>query len=211
VRPRSLARFLALPVVAAGIVAGAAVVAPAAAEAQTVNLDTSGTVTVTVPLSYVEQLAKAGIVEFPVPLSELSISTANETATVTFSVTGGTGDVSVFAGQVDLSGSVDIADANGNLLTLNGLELDVANGQIDATPAGSSTPVVLLDLGGGVSFSSTESTTNSSAFTDTYDANELTVDPAGASYLDGALHTSAFQAGQDVGSLAATWSLVYPS
>jgi hypothetical protein len=211
VRPRSLARFLALPVVAAGIVAGAAVVAPAAAEAQTVNLDTSGTVAVTVPLSYIEQLAKAGIVEFPVPLSELSVSTANETATVTFSVTGGNADVSVLEGSVDLSGSVDVADANGKLVTLTGLQLDVSNGQIDATPAGSSTPVVLLDLGGGLSFQSTESTTNSSAFTDTYDANELTVDSAGASYLDSALHTSAFQAGQDVGSLAATWSLVYPS
>jgi hypothetical protein len=211
VRPRSLARFLALPVVAAGIVAGAAIVAPAAAEAQTVNLDTSGTVTVTVPLSYVEQLAKAGIVEFPVPLSELSVSTANETATVTFSVTGGDADISVFAGQVDLSGFVDVADAKGKLVSLSGLQLDVSNGQIDATPAGSSTPVVLLDLGGSVSFTSTQSTTNASAFTDTYDSSELTVDPAGASYLDSALHTSAFQSGQAVGSMAATWSLVYPS
>ena len=212
-RPRSLARFLALPVVAAGIVAGAAVVAPAAAEAQTVNLDTSGTVAVTVPLSYIEQLAKAGIVEFPVPLSELSVSTANETATVTFSVTGGNADVSVLEGSVDLKGSVEIASIGlrPRLVTLTGLQLDVSNGQIDATPAGSSTPVVLLDLGGGLSFQSTESTTNSSAFTDTYDANELTVDSAGASYLDSALHTSAFQAGQDVGSLAATWTLVYPS
>ena len=210
-RPRSLARFLALPVVAAGIVAGAAIVAPAAAEAQTVNLDTSGTVTVTVPLSYVEQLAKAGIVEFPVPLSELSVSTANETATVTFSVTGGDADISVFAGQVDLSGFVDVADAKGKLVSLSGLQLDVSNGQIDATPAGSSTPVVLLDLGGSVSFTSTQSTTNASAFTDTYDSSELTVDPAGASYLDSALHTSAFQSGQAVGSMAATWSLVYPS
>jgi hypothetical protein len=199
--------------VAAGIVAGAAVVAPVAAQAQTVNLDTSGTVTVTVPVSYIEQLAKAGILEFPVPLSELSASAADKTVTITFNVTGGTGDVSVFAGSVDLSGSLEIAGISlrPRLVTLDNLQLDVANGQIDATPAHCSTPVVLFDLGGGVSFSSTESATNSSAFTDIYDANELTVDSAGASYLDSALHTKAFQAGQDVGSIAATWSLVYPS
>jgi hypothetical protein len=212
VRPRSLARFLAVPVAAAGVVAGASVVAPAVAEAQTVNLDTSGTVAVTVPLSYVEQLAKAGIVELPLPLSELSASGANKTVTITFKVTGGDADISVFAGQVDLSGSLEIAGIGlpPHLVTLDDLQLDVSNGQIDATPAHSSTPVVLFDLGGTVGFTSTQSTTNSSAFTDTYDSSELTVDPAGASYLDGALHTKAFQAGQDAGSMAATWSLVYP-
>jgi len=210
VGPRSLARALAVPVAAVGIVAGAALAAPAA-HAQTVSIDTSGTVTVTVPLSYIEQLAKAGIVEFPVPLSELSVDAASQTATVTFSVSGGDADVSVFYGSLDLSGSVDIADANGNLLTLDGLQLNVATGQVEATPAGSGTPVVLLDLGGSVSFSSTVSSTNSNAYSDVYDSSELIVDSAGASYLDSALHTKAFAAGQDVGSMAASWSVVYPS
>jgi hypothetical protein len=205
-----LARVLGVPVAAVGIVAGAAVAAPAA-HAQTVNIDTSGTVAITVPLSYVAQLAEAGVVEFPVPLSELSVDTSNETATVTFTVTGGDADVNVTFGQVDLSGSVDVADANGHAVSLGGLELDVANGQVDATPAGSSTPVVLLDLGGSVVSSSTPSSTNPLASSDVYDASELTVDPAGAAYLDSALHTSAFQAGQDVGSIAASWDVVYPS
>lgn len=210
-RPRSLARFLAVPVAAVGIAAGAAVAVPAAANAQTVNIDTSGTVTVTVPLSYVVQLAKAGIVGFPVPLSELSISGADKTATVTFNVTGGDADISVFYGSVDLSGSIDVSGAGGHRVSLCGLELDVSDGEIEGTPAGSSTPVALLDLGGTINFSSTVSSTNSLAFSDTYDSSELTVDPAGAAYLDGALHTSAFESGQDVGSLAASWSVVYPS
>jgi hypothetical protein len=205
-----LARVLGVPVAAAGIVAGVAVAAPAA-HAQTVNIDTSGTVAITVPLSYIAQLAKAGIVEFPVPVSELSVDTSAETATVTFSVTGGDGDVNVTFGQVDLSGSVDVADANGHAVSLGGLQLDVANGQIDGTPAGSSTPVVLLDLGGNVVSSSTPSSTNPLASSDTYSASELTVDPAGAAYLDSALHTSAFQAGQNVGSMSASWDVVYPS
>lgn len=210
VRPRSLARALAVPVAAVGIAAGAAVAAPAA-HAQTVNIDTSGTVAVTVPLSYVAQLAKAGIVEFPVPLSELSVDTSSETATVTFNVTGGDGDVSVFAGSLDLSGSVKVASVKGHLASLCGLQLDVHNGQIDGIPAGSSTPVVLLDLGGNVVSSATPSATTPFASADTYSASELTVDPAGAAYLDSALHTSAFQAGQNVGSLSASWNVVYPS
>jgi hypothetical protein len=205
--PRSLARFLAVPVAAVGIAAGVAVAAPAA-HAQTVNLDTSGTVTITVPLSFVAQLAEAGIVVFPDPLSELSVSTTSETATITFSVTGGTGDVSVFAGAVDLSGSLDVQRHHCKV-TFTGLQLDVANGQVDGTPAGSTTPVVLLDLGGNITFSSTGS---AGSFSDVYDASDLTVDADGASYLDSALHTSAFQAGQDTGaSLAASWTVVYPS
>jgi hypothetical protein len=204
-----LARVLGVPVAAVGIVAGAAVAAPAA-HAQTVNIDTSGTVAITVPLSYVAQLAEAGVVEFPVPLSELSVDTSNETATVTFTVTGGDADVNVTFGQVDLSGSVDVADANGHAVSLGGLELDVANGQVDATPAGSSTPVVLLDLS-GVNFTTAPDATTAGATDDTYDASSVTVDAAGATYLDGALHTKAFQAGQAVGSLAAAWTVLYPS
>jgi hypothetical protein len=213
-RPRSLARVLGIPVAAAGIVAGAAVAAPAA-HAQTVNIDTSGTVAVTIPLSYVVQLAKAGIVALPVPLRELSVDHSNKTATVTFKVTGGDADVNVTFGQVDLSGSIDVVNRHRHChyrpLRLRGLELDVANGQIDATPAGSSTPVVLLDLGGNVISASTPSSTNPLASSDVYDASELTVDPAGAAYLDSALHTKAFKAGQDVGSMSASWDVVYPS
>jgi hypothetical protein len=191
----SLARALAVPAVAVGVASGIAVAAPVA-HAQT---DTGGTVAITLPLSYIAQLAKAGVVEFPVPLSELSVSTQDKTATVTFAVTGGDADVSVFVGSLDLSGSVDIADANGHLLTLGGLQLDVGTSSIVATPAGGGTPVTLLDLGGDVTFG-----LNSPQ---TYTASEMLVDPTGAAYLNSALHTSAFQAGQDVGSLSASWTL----
>jgi hypothetical protein len=203
---RSLARVLAAPVVAVGAVAGFAVAAPSAS-AQPANVDTGGTVSITVPLSFVEQLAKAGIVEFPVPLSDLSVNTSNETATATFTVTGGDADVSIFYGSLDLSGSVDVGDANGNLLTLGGLQLDVLNGQFDATPAGSSTPVVLLDLKDNTS----GVTPGTGSTTDVYDSSDLVIDSAGAAYLDSALGTSAFQAGQQVGTLSSTWTVVYPS
>lgn len=193
---RSLTRFLAVPVAAAGILAGAAMAAPAALA----STDTGGTVTVTVPLSFVNQLAKAGITGATDPLSEESTDTTNQTATVTFTVTGGNGDVSVFFGSVDLSGKLNVANAcKSKAVSLGSLQLDLANGDIAGTPAGSTTPVPLLDLAGNQTF--VPGTTSQS-----YTASDLTVDPAGAAYLDKALHTSAFTAGQDTGgNMAATW------
>jgi hypothetical protein len=181
--------------VSAGVLGGIAVAAPAAS-AQT---DTGGTVAITVPFSYVEQLAKAGVVEFPVPLSELSVNTTNQTVTVTFTVTGGDGNVNVFLGSLDLSGSVVIADANGNEVTFNNLQLNLQEGEIVGTPEGSSTVVPLLDVAGTIS--SVPGTTSQS-----YNASELNVDPAGVSYLNSTLNTSAFNDTADVGSMAATWS-----
>ena len=191
------------PVAAAIIAAGAAVAAPAA-QAATGTSDTGGTVAITVPLSYVNQLAKAGVVEFPCPISDLTVNTTNKTATVTFTVTGGNADVSVFSGTLDLSGKLEIADANGNLVTLSNLQLDVGNGQLDGTPSGSSTPVVLLDLRAN----SSSVTKGTSSSTDVYDSSDLTVDSAAATYLNSALDTTAFQSGQQVGTLASSWTVV---
>jgi hypothetical protein len=192
---RSIARLLAIPVVSAGVLGGIAVTAPSAL-AQT---DTGGTVAITVPFSYVEQLAEAGVVEFPVPVSELSVNAATQTVTVTFTVTGGDGDVNVFLGSLDLSGSLVIADLNGHAVTFDNLQLNLQEGSIVGTPEGSSTVIPLLDVAGTVS--STPGTTSQS-----YDASELNVDPAAVSYLNSALDTSAFNDTADVGSMAATWS-----
>jgi hypothetical protein len=193
---RSWARFLAVPTVAVGIAAGVTVAAPAAFA----QSDTSGTVAVTVPFSYIAQLAKAGVVVFPVPLSELSVDKSAQTVTITFNVTGGNGDVSVFFGQVNLSGTLTFAAINGRHVTVSGLDLNLANGDIEGTPAGSSTPVPLLDLNGNIS----DSVNGTS---ETYGASELDVDPAGAAYLNNALHRTAFTAGQNTGgSLAASWT-----
>ena len=202
-RRRSWARLLAVPAVAIGITAGVTVAAPAAF-AQT---DTSGTVTVTVPLSYIAQLAKAGVVVAPVPLSELSVNKTNQTATITFTVTGGDGDVGTFFGQVDLSGKLAFASASHGIHTavLSGLDLNITNGDIEGTPAGSTTPVALLDLNGNIAFSNTENTDGT--YAETYSSDDLTIDPDGAAYLDSALHTSAFVANGDTGgSMAASWT-----
>jgi hypothetical protein len=205
---RSLARALAAPVAAAGIVAGAAFAAPAA-QAQTVNIDTGGTVAITVPLSYVAQLAKAGIVAIPTPLSEVSVSKSSKTATITTNVTGGDADVSVLYGSLDMSGKLHFANVHPvRVVSLGSVQLDINDSEVLATPAGSSTPVVLLDVTGDITTSVTPGTTST---TDTYDSDQLVIDPAGAAYLDTKLHTGAFKAGQTVGTLSATWTVVYPS
>jgi hypothetical protein len=190
----SWARLLAVPTVAVGIAAGATIAAPAAFAAT----DTGGTVAVTVPFSYTAQLAKAGV-KIQVPQSELSVDKSNQTATVTFTVSGGNGDTSTLSGQVNLSGTVAVKNDQGCVVTLGSLDLNLLNGDIEGIPAGSSTPVALLDAAGTVKYSS--------GATQTYNASGLTVDPAGAAYLNSALHSSAFVAGQNVGSLAASWTV----
>jgi hypothetical protein len=191
---RSLARILAIPVVSAGVLAGIAIAAPAALA----STDTGGTVTLTVPLSVIEQFAKAGVVEFPVPLSEASVDTTTQTATITFPVTGGDGDSRVFFGQVNMGGELKFVSAAGKVVTVSSLDFNLANGYIEGIPSGSTTAIPILDPGGDVVFG----TGTTSQFVD---ASTDTIDPAAATYLNNALHTSAFTAGTNVGSVAATW------
>jgi hypothetical protein len=211
VRRRSLARALAVPVAALGIAAGA--FAAPAAQAQTTNIDTSGTVALTISLSYLAQLAKAHVIVFPTPLSELSVNKTNHTATITTTVTGGDADVSVFVGSLNMSGKIHFVRfcRAAKKATLGNVQLDIGDADLVATPAGSSTPVVLLDVSGDVAFAFTPSPTNPLSATDTYSSDQLVVDPAGAAYLDSTLGTKAFKAGQTVGSVSATWTVTYPS
>jgi hypothetical protein len=196
---RSIARLLAASTVLAGVGAGAAAVAPAASAAT----DTSGTVAITLPDSYVAQLAKAGVVEFPVPLSELSADWTAKTVTVTFTVTGGNADERADFGSLDLSGTVDVVDADRHQVALSGLQLNLRAGTISAVSAGSTTAVPLLDLAGG-------GTAGPGSTTQTLTEPGLLVDPTGATYLNSALRTKAFTASQNIGSMSATWTITTP-
>jgi hypothetical protein len=203
-RRSSLVRFLTVPVAAAGAAALIAAAAPSAfaATGSDAIVDSNGSVSITVPASYVVQLAKAGVIAFPTPLSDLSFDNSTSNVTVTFQSSGGDADVSVFYGTLNLTGNLQVAGYQGHV-TLSNLGLDVANADIEGTPSGSSTPVALLDLrGNSSSFSGTLPTYN-----ETYDSSALEVDPAGAAYLNSALHSTAFQAGQQVGTLAASWTV----
>jgi hypothetical protein len=171
------------------------------APAADASTDTGGTVAITTTFSYVAQLCGQGVAIVPLSPASTSADTSSQTVTVSFPVTGGDGDIAVFSGQVDLGGTLDVVNANnGDLLTMNDLQLNLQNGTIDGTPAGSSTSVPLFYPSGNI-------VVGGSASSDSITASALDVDPTGATYLDSALGTSAFTAGQTIGTLSGNWTL----
>jgi hypothetical protein len=197
---RPLARVLAGASVAAGV-ASVAVFAATPAFAQVIT-DTGGTAAVTEPFSYIAQLAKAGVVEVPLPPATVSVDKSAQTVTTTFPVTGGNADTGTVSGALDVGGTLKVFSVHGKhfyCVTLTDIQVSIDDTAILATPKGSTTQVALLDIGGNIDI--TQGTDQSLT------ASELTVDPAGAAYLDKALHTQAFVAGADAGSLDAAWTV----
>jgi hypothetical protein len=197
---RKLARFLAIPVAAAGITSATVLAAsPAFADVA----DSGGSAAVTEPFSYIAKLAKGGVVEVPLPPAKVKVDKTAQTVTTTFPGNGGNANTSTISGVLNLSGTVKVVSKSGHIVTLTNVQLSLDDGAIEATPKGSTTPVILLDLT-NLTLDVTPNPDGTS--TDTATASDLLVDPAGAAYLDSALHTSAFVAGDDAGSLSATWT-----
>lgn len=173
----------------AGISAGAA-------NASTV---TGGTGSFTVPFSYLGQLHGQNIVAETTGVQSVTCDQTNKTVTAVYSVTGGTADLTNLTGTVQYSGSITVKNGeNDKQVQLGSLQFDMFNGQIDVTPAGGS-QIAILDVGGSVSGSI-------NGTTQTFNASKLLVDPAGASYLDSALGTTAFHAGDVIGSFSTTYT-----
>ena len=175
---------LAWPAIAVGALALAAIAVPADAAPAA-----SGTGTITVNLAAQASLAENFVIA--VPASDLSVSydkTAN-TVSVAYSVTG------VGGGAVNFGdgGATVVNITNGKTVDLVDLTLDLATDQLVFTPEHGS-PVAVLDLTGSV-------TTGS----DGVSASALSVDAAGAADLDGALATTAFHAGSQVGSFTSSF------
>jgi hypothetical protein len=186
-------RILALPVAALSAVALTGLVA-GTASASTV---TSGSVTLTVNASFITALAEHGIVFVPNGYS--SISYANGAVSVTYTATSGDADISTFSGTVSYSGGICGFDLkNGKHVDLSSLLFDLGDTQFDGQTSASGGEVPLVDLAGSQSG-------NISGTTETYAATDLTLDAAGAAYLDSALGTKALTGGEDVGSFSATW------
>jgi hypothetical protein len=186
-------RILALPVAALSAVALTGLVA-GTASASTV---TSGSVTLTVNASFITALAEHGIVFVPNGYS--SISYADGAVSVTYAATSGDADISTFSGTVSYSGGICGFDLeNGKNVELSSLLFDLGDTQFDGQTSAGGGEVPLVDLGGG-QFG------NISGTTETYSASELTLDAAGAAYLNSALGTKALTSGEAVGSFSATW------
>ncbi|HEY4454587.1 MAG TPA: hypothetical protein VGN81_09790 [Pseudonocardiaceae bacterium] len=187
-------RVLALPAVALGALALVGVTA-APAGAETIA---SGTGTFTVPLSVETALARAGVVVTASGDASASYDNTTKTFTVVYTATGGNADVNNFDGTVDYAGGVKVLNIhNGRTATLSGLEFDVLDDQIVLSANGTANPY--LDLAG------TQGATINGA-SQTISASDLTLDAAGADYLNTALGTCAFTAGTDFGSFTTTYS-----
>jgi hypothetical protein len=191
---RSAIRILAVSAVAAGaataLIAGAA---PASADV------TGGTSTISIPVATEVAQAQAGIVEIPLSPAQTSYNSSTQSVDETFTATGGDARISVFAGQLQHSGSLLIVDAKTRKsVQLTNIVFDLINDQIEAVPAGSTDPIVFFDARGS-------HVSQRNGNTDTFSATDLQVNADGAAYLNSALGTSYFVAGQHAGSYAAGW------
>jgi hypothetical protein len=188
-------RAVAVSVAVAGAVALAVGTTAGTASAATI---TSGTGTLVVNQSYLLNLVKAGIVAVPTGTQSLAYSGTAQTVTVAYPVTGGTASVVNFAGVVDYSGGLTFINAtNGKHVSLGSLAFNLATEAFSGTQAGGSATRVFDAAGqhqAGIS-GSTQSLT----------ASDLEIDAAGATFLDGALGTTAFQAGDQVGTFATSF------
>lgn len=186
-------RAVALPVAALSAVALTGIVAGTAHAAAV----TSGSVTLSINTTFLQSLAKHGVSVSPHQAT--SVTKANGQVSVTFAATGGDANISTFSGTIATSGSLCIRDVKtGRGVNLSSLLFDLTDAQWDGQPSVAVGEQPLVDLAGTQSG-------NINGTTQTYVATDLTLDAAGAAYLDSALHTSAFVAGTDIGSFSATW------
>jgi hypothetical protein len=189
----SAKRAVALPLAALSAVALTGIVA-GTASATTV---TSGSVTLNVNVSFLESLAKAGVVLAPTSYS--SVSSTSSQVSVTYAVTGGDADVSTYSGTLTATGGICAFDAKTKQSTeISALLFDLGDAQFDGQTATSGGEEPLVDLAG-------TQTANINGTTETYVASDLTLDAVGAADLNAALGTTAFVSGEDVGSFSATW------
>ncbi|MBF9070019.1 hypothetical protein [Streptacidiphilus fuscans] len=120
--------------------------------------------------------------------------------TAVLPVTGGDANLTQFVGSAQLGGSLTVVDvATGHSVTFSQLTFDDFAGVFSGVPQGGTAPVALLDPSGDLSVSA-------SGGVQTFSASESDLDPAGAAYLDGALHTAFFQGGAAVGALTLSYT-----
>jgi hypothetical protein len=189
----SAKRAIALPV------AALSAVALAGFAAGTANADVvSGSLTLTVNASFLAGLAQHGIGFVPSGYSSLSY--ADGAATVTYALSAGSAEVSTYSGDAPVDGGIFGFDLKSlKLVDLQSLIFDLGDSQFDGQGSAAVGEVPLLDIT-GTTFGAKSGTA------EVYSGSELTLDPAGAAYLDSALGTSAFTAGTQVGSFTASWT-----
>jgi hypothetical protein len=186
----------AAAIVTGTVVAATSLVAATPAFAAT---PASGSVVIAESNSALQQLAQAGIVAVPLPPAGVSYS-GGTGFSATFPVTDGTGDISNFFGTIQLGGGLLIVDAvTKKAVTFHQLAFSIDNYALTGVPDDTTTTVSLLDVSG-------DATSSVGGVLPETLVSGLSVDPAGASYLDTALHTTKITANQPFGSLNITFT-----
>ncbi|GJF31214.1 hypothetical protein KNE206_39140 [Kitasatospora sp. NE20-6] len=192
---RPVARFAA----AVAAAALALVTAGAAASPAGAAVPAAGSAVVTESNAFFQQAALAGIIAVPLPSATASYD-GSAGFSGSFPVTGGTGSLTDYYGQVQLGGGLLVVDVRtGRSVAFTQLAFSADTWQLTGVPAGGTAPVALFDPAG-------ENTVTRSGAVQSLTASALTVDAEGAQLLDQRLGTSFFTAGQSVGSFALTYT-----
>ena len=192
-------RVMALPVAAASAVA-IVIAGSAAAHASSFE---SGSVSITVNASWLSQLAHAGVAVVPQGYSSLTYSSSANTVTVVYAATAGDASLNNGAGTLSLSGGIIGVSYKGKVVDLSTLMFNLTGASFDGATS-TSGDEQLFDLAGSVGGSVTPNTDGSN--TQVVTSDNLDIDAAGAAFLNSALSTTAFTAGENIGSFSATWT-----
>ena len=191
-------RFMALPVATAGAVA----LVLAGSGAAHASMFENGSVSITLSDSFLNQLANHGFHVTPQGYSSLTHDSTNHTETITFAATAGDASLNNGAGSLSLSGDIIIKHWC-HTVKLSSLMFNLTGASVDGSTT-TSGDQQLLDLAGSVGGSVTPNADGSN--TQVVTSDNLDIDTNGAAFLNTALHSRQFIAGQNVGSFSATWT-----
>ncbi|KQV09835.1 MULTISPECIES: hypothetical protein [unclassified Kitasatospora] len=178
----------------------AATETPATADAVTATVPVAsiGTAVVREDSDFLHRSAEAGIFVVPLPPGTAAYDSAAGFSG-SFPVTGATGVLREYYGNVQLGGSLLAVNVRtGKTALFQQLAFDIDNWQLTGVPLGATAPVALLEP--------TDSTVALTAGVSSLTSTGLAVDAEGAQYLDSKLGTSFFTAGGQVGSFALSYT-----
>ncbi|WP_405020755.1 hypothetical protein OHV05_31705 [Kitasatospora sp. NBC_00070] len=169
-----------------------------ATQAQTAPVTSIGTALIREDSDFLRRSAEAGIFVVPLPPGTVGFDPAAGFSG-TFPVTGATGVLREYYGNVQLGGSLLAVNVRtGRTVLFQQLAFDVDNWQLTGVPLGSTAPVGLLEP--------TESSLVVNGAVNSLTSTGLAVNASGAQYLDSKLATSFFAAGSQIGSFALNYT-----
>lgn len=191
-----ISRVLAVGTAAASGIGVLLVASPASAA-----VPTGGTSVIALSRSFAAAALRAEIIAVPTAGATATRDSATRSVDLNLPVIGGDANVDNFTGQLLLKGSLVLADGKTRKrVTVSNIQLDYITNTVTGIVPGTVGPLALFDLDG---LGTSASTDTSQSFS----ASELDIDPAGATALNKALHTSFFVAGRTVGSFSTTYTI----